>query len=571
MTTMHGYGNVLAAASALLGFFVATVREYRVPRRRPTSPVRSVLFLAVVLGCSPGPSTEPITGTRGDSGVGDAGAKPLVFSPCTLLTDPAYPPPPSGALASAGEYDGVPSALARLRAPGHAYTDFATQNAECATMHVPAIWSDPKGGTLDVFVKRYPAKKQPAKAQLWMLTGGPGFAGPLDETDAFLVATTIPDFDIYIPDFRGTGKSTYAKCTGDALQQLDCTDTAPPRAGLTLTDAAKDLAALIDASRASRQQVFVHGVSYGTIWAQRYLQLRPSQATAVILDSSVPAVGHDYANFDVQFDDTAHSVLELCKTDATCSAKLGPDPIATAQKAVAAVDAGTCALPGIRFFLGEGLLGNQSQYERTLFPAAIYRILRCNDADRAWFEKARSFVGWWGSLSHVGFNDFVKLNVDFLESWSTDITTTDIAARRTAQVATSLYSSELASWASRWPRGFRDGYFGKWPSSPVPILILQGTLDPRTPYGDIMRAQYSGKNQYYVEFPGANHAIFLPTATPMVEPAAPGCGWQVIRSFLEDPTRAPDTSCISGMMPVFGTPPKEWFDLVGIQDLWENP
>ena len=57
----------------------------------------------------------------------------------------------------------------------------------------------------------------------------------------------------------------------------------------------------------------------------------------------------------------------------------------------------------------------------------------------------------------------------------------------------------------------------------------------------------------------------------MLDPAAPGCGWQVIRSFLEDPTRSPDTSCIAGLAPVFADPPKEWFDLVGIQDLWENP
>jgi hypothetical protein len=70
----------------------------------------------------------------------------------------------------------------------------------------------------------------------------------------------------------------------------------------------------------------------------------------------------------------------------------------------------------------------------------------------------------------------------------------------------------------------------------------------------------------------APHQLILPKNTPMADLNAPGCGWQVIQSFLSDPTKAPDTSCIAGMAPLdFANPPPEWLALVGIKDLWENP
>ena len=38
---------------------------------------------------------------------------------------------------------------------------------------------------------------------------------------------------------------------------------------------------------------FVYGVSYGTYWAERYMQLFPRQAKGVILDSVVAQTGSD--------------------------------------------------------------------------------------------------------------------------------------------------------------------------------------------------------------------------------------------------------------------------------------
>lgn len=54
--------------------------------------------------------------------------------------------------------------------------------------------------------------------------------------------------------------------------------------------------------------------------------------------------------------------------------------------------------------------------------------------------------------------------------------------------------------------------------------------------------------------------------------AGVGCGVQILQSFLEDPEQAPDTSCIAEVPALdFTELDPVWLDLIGIDDLWENP
>jgi hypothetical protein len=94
-------------------------------------------------------------------------------------------------------------------------------------------------------------------------------------------------------------------------------------------------------------------------------------------------------------------------------------------------------------------------------------------------------------------------------------------------------------------------------------IRFQGTLDPYTRSGEIVRPHYSGSNQYFVSLPNGVHVAIA---------GSWGCGLQVMMNFLREPSSAPDTSCIADMPPLdFGTPPGWWLAEVGIQDLWENP
>jgi pimeloyl-ACP methyl ester carboxylesterase len=449
--------------------------------------------------------------------------------------------------------------------------------AECATACLPADWANPEGEQLSVFVKRYPALRQPATGQLWLLAGGPGGAGSDFEWWAYDLARSVPTLDIYMPDHRGTGQSSFASCAayGSSLTTAtaaSCAASIPCLADLTVTGAARDLAWQIDATRTPGQAVFVFGQSYGTYWAQRYLEVRPEQPTGVILDSTIPASGMDFAQSGQYEDAKARELLVACTADVTCLAKLGPDPVAAATRAVAAVDAGTCnpGVGAIRPLLASFLYAG-TYFEPMLLPAAIYRILRCNSADIAWLVRVNGYMNlMFTGPSPAGFSDATFYNVGFSEFWPSNPSAADLAAQAAASIADDGAAAATASFAPGWPRYALDSYYGTWPSSPAAMLILQGTSDAVTPFGDMVKQHYAGANQHYVEIPHARHSTMWTSL--MADDRAPMCAQQVLVSFLADPSRPPDTTCIAGMAPIdYGNPPVRWLNTVGVADLWENP
>jgi len=508
---------------------------------------------AAKAACSPlgaGPSSGTVTGS-------------LAFSKCDLITD--LNSAPLGPCGYTPEY--------RLLCPDQ--SDNSMAKAECATACVPADWSAPTGDQQHLFVKRYPAAKQPAAAQLWLLDGGPGEPGLDFEEWVYYIGQLAPTLDIYMPDHRGTGKSALASCADygwplTAETAASCAASIPHLDGLTVTGAARDLALLIDATRAPGQPVFVYGLDYGTYWAQRYLQIRPEQPTGVILDSTFPP-GFDMAGQDQQIDAKARALLEACKSDATCSAKLGPDPVAAATSAIAKVEAGQCvpAVGEIRPFLG--LFVSGFYFEQMLMPAAVYRISRCNFADLDWFAKLESYfqsqLGWTPAS---GASDATHLNIVFSELWPSRPSEAALRAQASSQIANSGFLPMLASLADAWPRFPTDSYFGGWPASPAAMLVLQGTMDGVTPFGDLVKPHYAGANQYFVEIPNASHVVVA--SSPVADPSATGCGLQVLLSFLAGSSQPPDTACIASMPPLdYGHPPAKWLATLGIADLWENP
>lgn len=530
--------------------------------RSLTIPILGALF---VIGCDDtesGGTGAGGGGAGGEGGTGSGGAPTLQFSACPLVETEPFSTPPTGPLSlTFGE--GL-SPFSEWLALADQIPAMSAAMAECGTMAVPADWNDPQSGTIEVFVKRYPAAVQPATGQLWMLEGGPGFPSATMEHTAFLLASQNLTLDIYLPDHRATGRSTFADCK--ASNGADCATEIPHLRGLTTTGAARDLAALIDATDTGGD-VFVYGVSYGTYWAQRYLHIRPEQPTAVVLDSVVPVV-FDFAEFDRGFDDKAHEVLELCAADATCSAKLGADPIARAQEVIDTADSPCALFPMPQLHFG-GLVGGD-YFDRLLLPATIYRFLRCDAGDQEWLATVADYHEWFWGLFSAGFSSTVQRNVMYSELWQTDATVDDLMEARKDMLAFDA-SATWAIEASTWPRYPRDEYYGKWPTTPAPILVLQGGLDARTPFGSVVSAQYSGANQYYVELPIAVHGVLGSLGSPMADLASAGCGARIMQSFLDDPSQPPETSCIGGLAPIdFANPPPEWMALVGIDDLWEN-
>jgi pimeloyl-ACP methyl ester carboxylesterase len=75
--------------------------------------------------------------------------------------------------------------------------------------------------------------------------------------------------------------------------------------------------------------------------------------------------------------------------------------------------------------------------------------------------------------------------------------------------------------------------------SDIPTLIITGEFDERTPTDHARRASEGLSRKYLIEIPGDGHG------TPPT-----GCQAELIREFLRDPMREPDTSCIATIGPI---------------------
>src|SRR5436190_1388449 len=172
---------------------------------------------------------------------------------------------------------------------------------ECRTMMMPLDWAAPAGAQIPVFVSR--ARSRAAhRGGVWLLAGGPGQSADAFEGFIDSLRARVPGLDVYTIEHRGVGQSARLACAeqespsserGSSITPAEvpaCVADAQAHAngGLAhfrLTPAARDLAEAIDRTRTPGLDVFVYGVSYGTEWAIRYMQLRPNDATGIVLDS----------------------------------------------------------------------------------------------------------------------------------------------------------------------------------------------------------------------------------------------------------------------------------------------
>jgi hypothetical protein len=100
----------------------------------------------------------------------------------------------------------------------------------------------------------------------------------------------------------------------------------------------------------------------------------------------------------------------------------------------------------------------------------------------------------------------------------------------------------LVEICTQWPQpATKDAHQANPVKSDIPTLIYAGTFDPASPpvYGKFVAAQLS--HSYFYEFPTMGHFSWE---------YGRDCPKQIALGFLNDPTHAPDTSCIPNMLPL---------------------
>jgi pimeloyl-ACP methyl ester carboxylesterase len=192
---------------------------------------------------------------------------------------------------------GAPAAEARLRF--ERCTGFVPQ---CARLAVPLDRSGATPGRVSLFVGRFRARERPRRGAVFTLAGGPGQSA----TAAFggdglgVLGRALRRRDLIVFDQRGTGRSGLLRCR--ALERADLFDAGPAAGACARRLGARrhhyTTRASVDDIEAIRRELGVpritlYGTSYGVKVALGYALTYPGNVERLLLDSVVEPDGLD--------------------------------------------------------------------------------------------------------------------------------------------------------------------------------------------------------------------------------------------------------------------------------------
>jgi pimeloyl-ACP methyl ester carboxylesterase len=314
---------------------------------------------------------------------------------------------------------------------------------------------------------------------------------------------------------------------------------------LTVSDAARDLNEAIRSLRGDAR-VLLWGNSYGTYWAQRFIELYPDAVDGVFLEALVP-IGSSYRTFDYWMNDAGMRLMERCAADATCRTRFGADPVGVARALPARLAAGHCSTLGLPVrvsgFLGSLLYDHDL---RGLVPVLVRRLDRCSAEDVVRVRRAyQALFRDKGMLTAGDFCPALYAHVVFSELWS-----------GAPPGGANLDEVEKTCLFCPADRGTMDAARASWPRYTThvkgartyegPLWMLQGGFDPAIPPATAaaMKDGARGAHQHYFAFPFGAHTLTGKTPTPSGD-----CALRLLQAFVEDPTQTPPDRCIDEVPP----------------------
>jgi pimeloyl-ACP methyl ester carboxylesterase len=412
---------------------------------------------------------------------------------------------------------------------GSAATPFAPCGSNgllCATLGVPLDYSNPIAGQVPLYVEELPATGTP-RGVMVMLAGGPGQASAqifeLGRKAAYW-RSFFPGYTLVAYDDRGTGNSGALACQF-ARTAGDCGAAIPNRAFYTTREHGED----IESVRAALgiDKLAIWGVSYGSKHAVAYALAHPSHVERLLLDSAVlpdrnlidplslrtmptsvsricidnacpgiaPGIGERFATLANRLEaNPVSATLELAPGLAPFPLKLDGDTLvsmgfesdlssAVASQLPAAVDA--------------ALAGSMLPLERLVFLDSIFNA-SANDVNVALFLS-----------TSCGDGPF---------PWQPNDEESVREAALTAAIAALPpgASGPFGSWALKsllpwicldWPAPSGGALPGPGPLPDVPVLVLSGDRDIRTPTANATAIAARFPHGRVLVVPGAGHSV----------------------------------------------------------------
>lgn len=419
------------------------------------------------------------------------------------------------------------------------------ETVRCGTLTVPEnrALSDSKPITLSVRIVK--GTRTPKPDPVVHLQGGPG--GSYAAYDSVvggefgLETSKQTEREIVFFDQRGTGKSKPAlNCSARETREKCLSRLAAEGIDLAAYNSEESARDVEDLRVAlGYEKINLYGQSYGTILAQTVMRLYPTSVRAAVLES-VSAVPFDayFTNSAKGLDLALGRVFADCAADPSC-AKAFPDPakdLAVVLEDVAAKGADPSEVVGYLSILTQLAKG------KSFVPMALRALA---SGDSATFNgivsvvsESAKYVETVQSLLATGANSTFNC-FDYGPLWARS---KEREVNGSAPLAFQSVLAEDTSYCRVLPPS-RVSEAQRLPfKTEVPTLQISGAHDSNTPkeIADSLATTFA--KGYRVTVPGWGHVI-LGFAEP--------CSTAIFRQFIQDPGKAPQTSCLA--KPTFAT------------------
>jgi pimeloyl-ACP methyl ester carboxylesterase len=372
----------------------------------------------------------------------------------------------------------------------------------CSSVAVPLRSQKPVSGgapeTLYLFVRKFPAAGTP-RGTVWLIAGGPGESGATFYPFIKTLRRAFPNFDLLIPDHRGTGYSTHLCPTEEAIGSLGggllvgsewsrCWKTLQSQPEYTrsfsISNASLDLTELIREYRGV-QPVYLYGVSYGTQLILRALQLERVDVKGIIFDSLVPpesagqwdlghraeivnAVGMDFLRRCEQFETCrGHRTGTLTQAYSRLLETLAPELLQQIPSKNLPVFFGQLlGYPRLRRRIPQ-LIDELAQGKTAGLTATQHELDR----------EIASLQQFPQSPLSIPLISVVSASENFVPSQTA---ANEQSLQRKGLLFATSFPTLLVE--PQLPLYSRDRHFGASPVSLPRTLVIQGTLDSKTPF-----------------------------------------------------------------------------------------
>jgi pimeloyl-ACP methyl ester carboxylesterase len=413
---------------------------------------------------------------------------------------------------------------------------------KCARLSVPLDRAGALPGRVSLLVKRFPARRRGGSTQppLFVLAGGPGqsatdsFGGPALD----ILYPAYARRDLIVFDQRGTGRSGLLRCRrleranllrAGAAAGACASSLGPRRAYYTSRDSADDIDAIRKQLGAERIALF--GISYGTKLALGYAKRYPTRVERLILDSVVPIDGPDPYYLD-SFAASQRALRSLCRRDCSWTG----DPVGELGDLVARISTGgplrgtlvdargrrrRSSLTSVDLF-GVVVAGDFVPTLRAALPGAVHSALG-GDAAPLLRLRRRAFEVDAEAPPPRQLSTAVYAATTCEEAplpWSRETPPDPAerhrqAAERLAAIPDSAFApfdratalaSDTLNLCERWPQAPSTPDFGPGPLPDVPVLLVEGEDDLRTPVENAERTAELFPRSKVVVAPATGHS-----------------------------------------------------------------